>query len=113
MKIWALRCASADRLDLFPAQLVRRPDGEVEVRGGNVRDPYKPAEVWFVTKAGLSEVKGVVRETEQALRRLMRADDIAFAIARDGVTRSMTHRLHGVCKRCCEPLTGYIERNGV
>ncbi|WP_089177245.1 hypothetical protein [Bosea sp. AS-1] len=103
MAVWALRCASADRIDLFEAQIVRRASGKVEVRGGNVRSPYTPDEVWIVKKGALDEIKGFAREIEAEMRTLPRADDINFAIARDGVSRDMTIRAMQFLKRLCVP----------
>lgn len=106
--VWALRCASADRIDFFPANIVRTREGDVEIRGGNIRT-YKPEEVWFVRKGKqhLDEVRGLVRETEEAMRGLARRDDVQFAYARDAVSVHMTQRAMDVLKRACVHGTKY------
>lgn len=114
MAIWALRCASADRIDLFEARVVRRANGDVEVRGGNVRDAYTPAEVWFVKPKHLDEIRGIVRELEQAIHAAsMNENDIQRAFARDAVSMTMTAALLSRLANTCVDGKSHVEKQGV
>lgn len=65
-KVYGLRCASAERIDFFEAGVVTTNDGSVEIRGGNVRDPYAPHEVYRVTGKAARDIRAAVSEIERA-----------------------------------------------
>jgi hypothetical protein len=76
-KVYALRCASAERVDFFEAGVVTTSDGVVEIRGGAVREPYLPHEVYRVPAKIAREVRAEIAEIERAV-----AEAKAFPSAR-------------------------------
>jgi hypothetical protein len=89
-KVYALRCASAERIDFFEASVVRLANGEVVVKGGNVRD-YSPYEVSFVHPNAYDTVNSFVLEIQQAYRSAsIGGEDHELSRQRDLVSVAMT-----------------------
>lgn len=99
-KIHLLRCASAERIELFRPVYTRRSDGAVEVRGGahcgtrpNGLDHYKLEELWVIEPDKLDAVRSIVGEIERALSNASGADEFALARARDAVSMAIVEQL--------------------
>ena len=97
-KKWCLVADCADSLDLFEAQFVRKANGELQVRGGNM-PAYKPEQTWVIPTADLDKIKGIVREAEEDRRKIIESNDIQYAFKRDDVTKVITQRLYTLLGR--------------
>lgn len=104
-KIHLLRCASAERIDLFRPLYARRADGKIEVRGGvhcdtrpNGLDHYTLDELWVIEPSKLDAIRSVVGEIERAASAATGGDDFARARARDAVSVAVVEHLLPVLK---------------
>lgn len=110
-KIYALRCASAERIDFFEAFPRRRKDGRLEIFGGNVREPYLPSEVYIVPPKHARAVRSFVGDVEREIAdakampsrvtaegEVMSTDYLAMR-QRDGVEASLPMRIKSLVQQ--------------
>lgn len=94
-----LRAASAHRCDLFEGGIITA-DGVTKITGATVqgRESYYPHEVFIVPVKLLDELRGIISETQYALRVLQGVDaDVTFQ--KDQIEMVFSERVSAFIKR--------------
>lgn len=103
-----IRCASLERADLFEGNDITK-NGVKRIFGATAsgRDFYLPHEVFIVPKANVDELRKIITEHEEEMRKMNDKSDIRGAQLRDSIDMSFQNRARRFVAKNCQPVEGW------